>query len=87
MCDLSHHHDADFGFIVDTPEIRALIEETERATRTMDGLRVAAHVRPRGRDRHGVSIGVLEREMPGGGRPRGCRAPVTREIEPTCSHV
>jgi len=29
MCDLSHHHQ-DFGFIVDVPEIRALIEETER---------------------------------------------------------
>ena len=31
MCDLSHHHEhTDFGFIVDVPEIRALIEETER---------------------------------------------------------
>ena len=31
MCDLSRHHDhADFGFIVDVPEIRALIEETHR---------------------------------------------------------
>ena len=31
MCDLSPHHDhADFGFIVDVAEIRALIEETHR---------------------------------------------------------
>jgi predicted metal-dependent enzyme (double-stranded beta helix superfamily) len=30
MCDLSHHADADFGFIVDVPEIRALIDETQR---------------------------------------------------------
>jgi len=32
MCDLSHHH-ADFGFIVDVPEIRALIDETRRLSR------------------------------------------------------
>jgi len=31
MCDLGHHpHDPYFGFLVDTPEIRALIAETER---------------------------------------------------------
>src|SRR5258705_1885390 len=30
MCDLSHHHHGDFGFIVDVPEIRALIDETRR---------------------------------------------------------
>jgi 3-mercaptopropionate dioxygenase len=31
MCDLSHHHEhTDFGFIVDVPEIRALVEETHR---------------------------------------------------------
>jgi len=30
MCDLSHHHHGDFGFIVDVPEIRALIAETRR---------------------------------------------------------
>jgi 3-mercaptopropionate dioxygenase len=36
MCDLSHHHaDADFGFIVDVPEIRALIEETLRLATTI----------------------------------------------------
>src|SRR5438445_1534431 len=29
MCDLGHRHDH-FGFLVDTPEIRALIAETER---------------------------------------------------------
>jgi predicted metal-dependent enzyme (double-stranded beta helix superfamily) len=29
MCDLSHNHDH-FGFLVDTPEIRALIDETHR---------------------------------------------------------
>jgi predicted metal-dependent enzyme (double-stranded beta helix superfamily) len=36
MCDLSHDdvHD-DFGFIVDVPEIRALIEETRRLTATI----------------------------------------------------
>ena len=32
MCDLSHHH-SDFGFIVDVPEIRALIDETRRLSR------------------------------------------------------
>src|SRR5258705_928687 len=32
MCDLWHHH-ADFGFIVDVPEIRALIDETRRLSR------------------------------------------------------
>ena len=32
MCDLSHHHHDDFGFMVDVPEIRALIEETRRVT-------------------------------------------------------
>ena len=31
MCDV-HHHGNDFGFIVDAPEIRALIAETERLT-------------------------------------------------------
>jgi predicted metal-dependent enzyme (double-stranded beta helix superfamily) len=35
MCDFGqpHHHHADFGFIVDVPEIRALIDLTERLTR------------------------------------------------------
>ena len=32
MCDLSHHHE-DFGFIVDVPEIRVLIDETRRLSR------------------------------------------------------
>src|SRR5712692_8568080 len=33
MCDLGHQHEHDaFGFLVDTPEIRALIEETQRLT-------------------------------------------------------
>ena len=31
MCDLGHRHEH-FGFLVDTPEIRALIEETARVT-------------------------------------------------------
>src|SRR3954466_11577591 len=31
MCDLNHH--GDFGFIVDVPEIRALIDETRRLSR------------------------------------------------------
>jgi len=31
MCDLGHHdHHDHFGFLVDTPEIRALIDETTR---------------------------------------------------------
>jgi hypothetical protein len=33
MCDLNHvhsHDDGQFGFLVDTPEVRALIEETRR---------------------------------------------------------
>ena len=37
MCDLGHSHphsaDEPFGFLVDRPEIRALIEETTRLTR------------------------------------------------------
>ena len=33
MCDLSHHHHGDFGFLVDVPDIRALIAETERVKR------------------------------------------------------
>lgn len=33
MCDLSHHDHADFGFLVDVPEIRALIDETRRLSR------------------------------------------------------
>ena len=36
MCDLSHDDvHADFGFIVDVPEIRALIDETRRLTRAI----------------------------------------------------
>jgi len=31
MCDLGHDH-AHFGFLVDVPEIRALIDETARVT-------------------------------------------------------
>ena len=30
MCDLGHHQNHDFGFIVDVPEIRALIDEARR---------------------------------------------------------
>jgi predicted metal-dependent enzyme (double-stranded beta helix superfamily) len=33
MCNLAHDDHHHFGFIVDTPEIRALVEETERLTR------------------------------------------------------
>jgi predicted metal-dependent enzyme (double-stranded beta helix superfamily) len=36
MCDLSHHH-GDFGFIVDVPEIRELIDETRRLSREIRG--------------------------------------------------
>ena len=48
MCDMGHdHHNYDrkgFGFLVDTPEIRALIDETRRITKTIpaDADRVAA---------------------------------------------
>ena len=35
MCDFAAHDHRDFGFIVDVPEIRALIEETERLTATI----------------------------------------------------
>jgi predicted metal-dependent enzyme (double-stranded beta helix superfamily) len=34
MCDL-HPHSADFGFIVDVPDIRTLIDETRRLSRTI----------------------------------------------------
>ena len=45
MCDLGHHaHHAAFGYLVDTPEIRALIDETRRLTAAMPdtGTRVEA---------------------------------------------
>lgn len=35
MCNFSHDGAADFGFIVDAPEIRALIDETQRLTSTI----------------------------------------------------
>ncbi len=36
MCDFGHHrHDAAFGYLVDAPEIRALIDETRRLTRAI----------------------------------------------------
>ena len=43
MCDLGHDH-KHFGFLVDTPEIRALIEETGRVTAAIrdDAARVEA---------------------------------------------
>jgi predicted metal-dependent enzyme (double-stranded beta helix superfamily) len=33
MCDLHNHQQGDFGFIVDVPEIRGLIDETRRLSR------------------------------------------------------
>ena len=44
MCNLSHHEHEGFGFIVDVPEIRALVEETRRLIGTIDDhrARVAA---------------------------------------------
>ena len=43
MCDMGHaHQHQHFGFLVDTPEIRALISETERLTATIED--VAARV-------------------------------------------
>src|SRR5258707_15586384 len=43
MCDLGHDH-AHFGFLVDVPEIRALIDETARVTAAIrdDAARVEA---------------------------------------------
>jgi len=32
MCDFGHEHHQDFGFLVDVPEIRALVDETRRLT-------------------------------------------------------
>jgi predicted metal-dependent enzyme (double-stranded beta helix superfamily) len=47
MCDLSHHHHDDFGFIVDVPEIRALIDETRRLSREIpDAARRVDALRP-----------------------------------------
>ena len=46
MCDV-HYHGNDFGFIVDAPEIRALIAETERLTREIaDAATRVAALRP-----------------------------------------
>ena len=45
MCDMGHPHDHEgFGYLVDTPEIRALIDEVRRVTKTTpaDADRVAA---------------------------------------------
>ena len=39
MCDLNHAHDHHFGFLVDVPEIRALIEETARLTSSVTDVR------------------------------------------------
>jgi predicted metal-dependent enzyme (double-stranded beta helix superfamily) len=36
MCDLNHGHDHHYGFLVDTPEIRALIAETQRLTASVN---------------------------------------------------
>ena len=33
--DLHHHQRGDFGFIVDVPEIRALVDETRRLTKAI----------------------------------------------------
>jgi predicted metal-dependent enzyme (double-stranded beta helix superfamily) len=32
MCDFGQHHHAGYGYLVDTPEIRALVDETRRLT-------------------------------------------------------
>jgi len=37
MCDLTHKHSTDFGFIVDVPQVRELIAETERVIREIPG--------------------------------------------------
>lgn len=47
MCDLTHDDHPHFGFIVDTPDIRALIEETERLMREIPDHRTRLdHLRP-----------------------------------------
>jgi len=47
MCDLSHHHHGDFGFIVDVPQIRVLIDETRRLSREIpDAARRVDALRP-----------------------------------------
>ena len=47
MCDLAHDGHRDFGFIVDVPEIRALIAETERLVRDVPDTRARVdHLRP-----------------------------------------
>jgi 3-mercaptopropionate dioxygenase len=35
MCNFGHDHNGDFGFIVDVPEIRALIDEVRRVSETI----------------------------------------------------
>jgi predicted metal-dependent enzyme (double-stranded beta helix superfamily) len=44
MCDLGHHHHEHFGFLVDTPQIRSLIEQTQHLQSAMrdDAARVDA---------------------------------------------
>ena len=42
MCDLGHQHHGDFGFIVDVPEIRALIDETRRLSARFATMRRAS---------------------------------------------
>lgn len=37
MCDLTHKHSTDFGFIVDVPQVRDLIAETERVKQEIPG--------------------------------------------------
>src|SRR6202022_781528 len=49
MCDLDHGHEHQprYGFLVDTPEIRALIAETQRLTTTIpDAAARVAALRP-----------------------------------------
>src|SRR4051812_40897204 len=35
MCDLGQHPHDNYGYIVDVPEVRAVVEETQRLTRTV----------------------------------------------------
>jgi predicted metal-dependent enzyme (double-stranded beta helix superfamily) len=47
MCNLHPHEHGDYGFIVDTPEIRALVDETRRLTRAIpDHARRVEALRP-----------------------------------------
>ena len=67
MCDLSHHH-SDFGFIVDVPEIRALIDETPRL-RAQRSPERADHARGDGMLK-AIRVADRDRDLPDAHAPR-----------------